>query len=399
MAGGFYKILDQSGNFRKEVRIQEQKLSQRYPKRMLNGRQVFFMMIEHFKTNEAADGMHDFEMILATELRGDNLDDFQRTWDMVMLRVVSRPAEEQLEVLHRKQVRKSNQFYQTWSLYNYNVMHNKQPRSYNTLHKMVGDHLREKLKQKHTVAIKDGKPKWAFPAEGGDGKPGRIQGECFAWIQHGQCNNPDKCPYTHPKVSKQKEKVRDFPPLKEVGKEKEIGEVKERDLGKEKVKENDRGKEEAAGKESCHGKEKEKDKDHGKVKEKGKGAKVGGPQIVLPRWLLQQLRILDLQVPNVEDAHLQEKRTNHIVDISRRVLVLRGINVNVGTLVLAERSKRVAVKPAGAAHFSTLRAPHQLKLKEKPSVKVKENKEKEMQHMSIVFFQSPPSVCKPMHPL
>ena len=88
MAGGLYKILDQSGNVRKEVRIQEEKLSQHYPKRMLNGRQVFFMMVEHFKTNEAGDGIHDFEMILAPDLRGDNVDGFQKTWDMIMMRVV-----------------------------------------------------------------------------------------------------------------------------------------------------------------------------------------------------------------------------------------------------------------------------------------------------------------------
>ena len=191
-----------------------------------------------------------------------------------------------------------------------------------------------------------------------------------------------------------------MPPLKEVGNENEIGKVKERNLGKEAVKENDRGKEKAAGKESSYGKEKEKkmEKDHGKVKEKGNGAKVGGLQIVLPRWMLQQLRFLDLQVPIVEDVHLQEKRANHIVDISKRVLVMTEINMNFGPLVLAERSKRVAAKPAGAAHFSILRATHQRrKLKQRPSLKEKEHKDKDIQHMSMVFFQSPPSVCEPLH--
>ena len=85
-------------------------------------------------------------------------------------------------------------------------MHNKQPRSHNTLHKLVEDHLKERVKQKHTVTIQDSKPNWAFPGKGGDGKPGRSQGDCFAWIQHGQCNNPDNCPYTHPKSKKGKEK-------------------------------------------------------------------------------------------------------------------------------------------------------------------------------------------------
>ena len=82
-----------------------------------------------------------------------------------MLRVVNRPTEKQLEMLHRKQMRKSNQFYQTWSMYNYNAMHNKQTRSHNTLHKMDEDHVKEKLKQKHTVTIMDGKPNWAFSRE------------------------------------------------------------------------------------------------------------------------------------------------------------------------------------------------------------------------------------------
>ena len=38
-------------------------------------------------------------MIWSTELRGGNLDDFQKAWGMVMLRVVHRPSDEQLEVL------------------------------------------------------------------------------------------------------------------------------------------------------------------------------------------------------------------------------------------------------------------------------------------------------------
>ena len=125
----------------------EEQFSQRKPKQMLNGRQIFFMMVQHFKTNEAADGIHDFEMILSVELRGDNLDDFQRVWDMVMLRTSekNRLPEDQLEMLYRKQVKKSNQFYQDWSRYNYDVMHNKQPRSYKVLHKMVAGLAGRKL--------------------------------------------------------------------------------------------------------------------------------------------------------------------------------------------------------------------------------------------------------------
>ena len=73
-------MLEDSGNFRKEVRIWEEKFSQREPMRMLNGRQIYWMMIQHFKTNESVDGIHDFEMILSTELKGDNLDDVQKTW-------------------------------------------------------------------------------------------------------------------------------------------------------------------------------------------------------------------------------------------------------------------------------------------------------------------------------
>ena len=69
IASGLYKMLEYSGNFRKEVRIWEEKFSQREPMRMLNGRQIYWMMIQHFKTNESVDGIHDFEMILWTELK------------------------------------------------------------------------------------------------------------------------------------------------------------------------------------------------------------------------------------------------------------------------------------------------------------------------------------------
>ena len=84
--------------------------------KMFNGRQLFSMMIKHFETNSAADGIHDFELLLDTQLQGDTLEDFQATWDMVLLKMKKTPPEAELEMLYRKQIKRNHQFHQMYSI-------------------------------------------------------------------------------------------------------------------------------------------------------------------------------------------------------------------------------------------------------------------------------------------
>ena len=64
VASGLYKLLDQSAPFRQKIRIMKEKFSKQYNK-MLNGRQIFYMMIQHVQTSQAADGIHDFNLLLS----------------------------------------------------------------------------------------------------------------------------------------------------------------------------------------------------------------------------------------------------------------------------------------------------------------------------------------------
>mgnify|MGYP001411410460 CR=1 FL=1 len=80
VAGGLYKLLSQSGNFRQEVRVVEAKYQMEHHS-MLNGRQIYHLMTKHFETNSAADALYDLETIHNVELKGDDLEGFQNTWD------------------------------------------------------------------------------------------------------------------------------------------------------------------------------------------------------------------------------------------------------------------------------------------------------------------------------
>ena len=56
-------------------------------------------------------------------IKGGNLEGFQNTWDMVMLKVPAKHTapKPQLEILYRKQIRRSYQFAKTFEHYEFEI--------------------------------------------------------------------------------------------------------------------------------------------------------------------------------------------------------------------------------------------------------------------------------------
>ena len=66
-------------------------------KRMITGRQLAFLMFQHFQTADLDNSMLEFSDLLVLELKGDNLRAFDAAWDDTLLGMTSVPDEEHLE--------------------------------------------------------------------------------------------------------------------------------------------------------------------------------------------------------------------------------------------------------------------------------------------------------------
>ena len=96
------------GDFKKVTVRDEQ--YQVIHKRMLTGRQIAFLMFQHFHINDMENSMLEFTDLLALELKCDNLRAFDTEWDNTILGMKEVPDEKYLENLYRKQVKQSKQF-------------------------------------------------------------------------------------------------------------------------------------------------------------------------------------------------------------------------------------------------------------------------------------------------
>ena len=82
VAAGLMQIMH--GDFKKRVTMRDEQY-QVVHKQMLTGRQLEFLMFQHFQTNEMDNSMLEFTDLLVLELKGDNLRAFDAEWDNTLL--------------------------------------------------------------------------------------------------------------------------------------------------------------------------------------------------------------------------------------------------------------------------------------------------------------------------
>ena len=155
------------------------------PKQMLAGRQIAFLMFQHFQINDMENAMLDFTDLLAVGLKGDNLRAFDTEWDNTLLGMKEVPYEKYLENSYRKQVNKSKQFEVLFTQLESDHLLRGRARSYVDLKSRVRHHLDRETRDKHLESKKKHQER-GFPAAAG-GNPGRKQGDCRAWARYGNC--------------------------------------------------------------------------------------------------------------------------------------------------------------------------------------------------------------------
>ena len=141
-----------------------------------------------------------FEDLLALELKGDNLQQFSNSWEMVLAGIKEVPTEDILESLYKRQLQKSTQLEKAIALYDDNILHNGEKKSYERLCTIVRSHLSRKRLQKNQQVMREtlgGKGLAGKGAGGNPKKPKRVQGDCTQFMKTGTCSRGNKCPYNH----------------------------------------------------------------------------------------------------------------------------------------------------------------------------------------------------------
>ena len=77
---------------------------------MLKGRQILFVINDHFKITSETGQVLDFEDVMFVELKGDNVRGYLNDWELTLNAVKEIPSEAILENLVRRQLSKSSHF-------------------------------------------------------------------------------------------------------------------------------------------------------------------------------------------------------------------------------------------------------------------------------------------------
>ena len=164
--------------------------------RIVRGRQVLFMLHDHFSTNIKHGATYALQDLFSVQLRGENLKSFISNWDQVLAGIVQTPDVSVLETLFYKQVKNCKAIQHDMNEY-HRADEGTEKRNYSFLVSAVRRHLdRERLEANRDRVAKglSGSGRPSAPAV--EGKTGFIpKGYCVAWNKGG-CSK-DNCTYKH----------------------------------------------------------------------------------------------------------------------------------------------------------------------------------------------------------
>ena len=164
--------------------------------RMVRGRQVLFMMHDHFSTNMKHGATYALQDLFSVTLKGDNLRTFISNWDQVLAGITNVPDENVLETLFYNQVKNSRAIAHDMNEY-HRAEEGTEKRSYEFLVSAIRRHLdRERLEANRDRVAKNLSGSARASAPAAEAKTGFIpKGYCVAWNK-GSCTN-DKCKFKH----------------------------------------------------------------------------------------------------------------------------------------------------------------------------------------------------------
>ena len=134
IASALNKIIQNSTSRRRSV-FEEQKAQKEG--RFLRGRQIAFMIYDHFRVTGAHDTVLDYADLFSVTLHDDNVQEFDTRWHEVLLSMSKIPSDDVLESRYKLRVRESAQLNTVIELYDMENHHKIWMPNYQTLKTMV----------------------------------------------------------------------------------------------------------------------------------------------------------------------------------------------------------------------------------------------------------------------
>ena len=95
IVSALWRLFDRHVHFRKRVSVEEQR-AQKYD-RFLRGRQIAYMIYEHFRATGACEAVQGLSHLFNIRLQDDDVQDFDTRWDQAPLAASEIPADMVLE--------------------------------------------------------------------------------------------------------------------------------------------------------------------------------------------------------------------------------------------------------------------------------------------------------------
>ena len=95
----------QNTRFKKKVSLEEMKAHKE--DRFLRGRQIAYLIYEYFRVTGGNDSVENDADLFTVVRRNDDLQEFDSTWDEILLSMTQIPSDDILESLYKLRIRES----------------------------------------------------------------------------------------------------------------------------------------------------------------------------------------------------------------------------------------------------------------------------------------------------
>ena len=179
--------INQNSQFKNKVSLEELKAQEE--DRFLRGRQLAFMIYDHFRVIGARDTVLDYADLFSVTLHDENIQDFDTRWDEALMSMSKNPSADILESLYKLGIRESVQLKTVLELYDMEIHQKISMPNHQKLKTMVKRRKDQKLRLRNFDArhrrIETGA---VVMNRKGMSSVERGKVVCHQWKEKGQCS-------------------------------------------------------------------------------------------------------------------------------------------------------------------------------------------------------------------
>ena len=149
IASALNKII-QNTRFKKKVSLEEMKAHEE--DRFLRGRQIACLIYQYFRVTGANDSVENHADLFTVVLRNDDIQEFDSTWDGILLSMTQIPSDDILEGLYKLRIRESEKLKTVLEWYDLEIHQKKPGPDYHRLKTMVKRRIEQDIRNKNFEA-------------------------------------------------------------------------------------------------------------------------------------------------------------------------------------------------------------------------------------------------------